>query len=81
MSETFSISLSEEQTSFLDRMAKATDLSRNSLISNAVSRLKENYEHVEQLIDEGDRDFEAGRTVSHEEVMRRAQAIIDRYKT
>jgi predicted transcriptional regulator len=78
MSDTFSVRLPVEQTKFLDRMAKATDRSRNKIISGAVARIMENYEHVEKLIALGDKDFEEGRTVSHEDVIRRTLAIVDR---
>jgi predicted transcriptional regulator len=78
MSDTFSIRLPAEQTKFLDKMAKATDRSRNKIISSAIARMKENYEYVERLVEQADRDFEAGRVVSHDEVIRRTQAVIDR---
>jgi predicted transcriptional regulator len=78
MSDTFSVRLPAEQTQFLDKMAKATDRSRNKIISGAVARMMENYEYVARLVEEGDRDFAEGRTVSHEEVVRRTQAVLDR---
>jgi predicted transcriptional regulator len=78
MSETFSVRLPREQTRFLDKMAKATDRSRNKIISSAVARMMENYRFVSQLVEEADRDFANGRTFSHEEVMRRSQDVIDR---
>lgn len=78
MSDTFSIRLPEEQTQFLDKMAKATDRSRNKIISGAIARMMENYAYVERLVEEADRDFEAGRVVSHEDVIKRTQAIVDR---
>jgi predicted transcriptional regulator len=80
MSETFSVRLPPEQTRFLDKMAKSTDRSRNKIISSAVARMMENYQYVERLVEEADADIAAGRVVSHEEAMRRAQAVIDRYK-
>jgi predicted transcriptional regulator len=78
MSDTFSVRLPPEQTQFLDKMAKATDRSRNKIISGAVARMMENYEYVERLVAEADADIAAGRVVSHEEVMRQSQEIIDR---
>jgi predicted transcriptional regulator len=78
MSDTFSVRLPAEQTKFLDKMAKATDRSRNKIISGAVARMMENYEYVERLVEEADADMAAGRVVSHEEAMRRADAVIER---
>ncbi len=78
MSDTFSIRLPEEQTQFLDKMAKATDRSRNKIISGAIARMMENYAYIERLVDEADADIAAGRVVSNEEAMRRTQAVIDR---
>jgi predicted transcriptional regulator len=78
MGDTFSIRLSSEQTQFLDKMAKATDRSRNKIISGAVARMMENYEYVTRLVEEADADIAAGRVVSNEEAMRRTQAVIDR---
>jgi predicted transcriptional regulator len=80
MSDTFSVRLPPEQTRFLDKMAKATDRSRNKIISGAVAKMMENYEYVARLVEEGDRDFAEGRVFTHEEVMRSAQEIIDRHK-
>lgn len=78
MSETFSVRLPKEQSRFLDKMAKATDRSRNKIISSAIGRMMENYAYVTRLVEEADADIEAGRVVGNEEVMRRAQAVIDR---
>lgn len=78
MSDTFSVRLPAEQTAFLDKVAKETDRSRNKIISGAVARMMDNYAYVEKLIEEADRDFDEGRVVSHEEVIRRTQAVIDR---
>ena len=78
MSDTFSVRLPAEQTLFLDKMAKETDRSRNKIISGAVARMMENYEYVARLVEEADADIAAGRVVSHEEVMRQSQEVIDR---
>jgi predicted transcriptional regulator len=78
MSDTFSVRLPPEQTKFLDKMAKATDRSRNKIISSAVARMMENYEYVARLVEEADADIAAGRVVSNEVVMQQAQAVIDR---
>lgn len=78
MSDTFSVRLPAKQARFLEKIAKATDRSRNNIISSAVARMMENYEYVARLVDEADADIAAGRVVSHEEAMRRSQDVIDR---
>jgi predicted transcriptional regulator len=80
MSETFSVRLPKAQTRFLDKMAKATDRSRNKVISSAVARMMDNYAYIERLVDEADADIAAGRVVDNDVVMQQAQAIIDRAK-
>jgi predicted transcriptional regulator len=78
MSDTFSVRLPKEQVQFLDKMAKATDRSRNNVISSAVGRMMENYDYVMKLVEEGDADFEAGRVHDHEDVVRSTEAVIER---
>ncbi len=80
MSDAFSVRLPKEQVRFLDKMAKATDRSRNNMISSAVGRMMDNYNYVAKLVEEADADIAAGRVYDNEEVMRRAQDIIDRAK-
>lgn len=78
MSEAFSIRLPEDQKKFLENLAKATDRSRNSLISTAVGRMMENYKFVLEKVEQGDADYAAGQIVSMDEVEKRTQLIIDR---
>ena len=79
MSDTFSVRLPEEQTRFLDKLARETDRSRNKLISDAVGRMQENYEFVMQRLAEGDKDFAEGRILSHEEVVRRTEITLAKF--
>jgi predicted transcriptional regulator len=78
MSDTFSVRLPKDQTRFLDKMAKTTDRSRNKIISSAIARMMENYAHVTRLVEESDADIAAGRLVTNDDVMQRAQEIIVR---
>ena len=78
LSDSFSIRLPEDQKAFLDQMAEATDRSRNSIISNAVGRMMDNYRFVLEKLEAGDADHDSGRIVSMDEVEKRTQAIIDR---
>ena len=78
MNDTFSVRLPREQTRFLDKLAKATDRSRNNIVSSAVARMMDNYNYVASLVEEADADIATGRVVSQDEAMRRAQTVIDR---
>ncbi len=78
MSEAFSIRLPEEQKVFLEKLAEATDRSRNSIISTAVGRMMDSYQFVLEKVEQGDADYAAGRVVSMDEVEKRTQSIIDR---
>lgn len=78
MSEAFSIRLPEDQKTFLDNLAKATDRSRNNIISGAIAKMMENHNFVLARIKEGEADVAAGRVHDMGEVERRTQAVIDR---
>ncbi|NJM28897.1 MAG: hypothetical protein HC855_01035 [Rhizobiales bacterium] len=80
MSDTFSVRIPKAQRVFLDKMAKATDRTRNHIISSAVGKMMENYEHVLAMVEEGEADLRAGRVYDMAEVERSSQAIIDRAK-
>ena len=80
MSDTFSIRIPKSQRVFLDKMAKATDRTRNHIISSAVGQMIDNYTFVMAKIEEGEADLKAGRVVNTAEVERRSQAVIDRAK-
>ncbi len=80
MSDTFSVRIPKSQRAFLDKMAKATDRTRNHIISSAVGKMIDNYGFVMAKIEEGEADLKAGRVVSLSEVERRSQAVIDKAK-
>ena len=77
MADAFSIRLPEEQKIILEKLAEATDRSRNSLISAAVGRMMDSYQFVLKKVEQGDDDYAAGRVVSMDEVEKRTQSIID----
>jgi len=81
MSDTFSVRIPKSQRAFLDKMAKATDRTRNHIISSAVGKMIENYNFVMSKIEAGEADLNAGRVVSMAEVERRTQAVIDKSQT
>ena len=81
MSDIFSVRIPKSQRTFLDKMAKATDRTRNHIISSAVGKMMENYSFVMAKIEEGEADLKAGRTLSMAEVERRSQAVIDKAKS
>jgi predicted transcriptional regulator len=78
LSEAFSIRLPDEQKAFLEKLAEATDRSRNSIISTAVGRMMDSYQFVLDKVEQGDADVAAGRIVSMGDVEKRTQSIIDR---
>ena len=78
MSDTFSVRLPKAQRSFLDRMAKATDRTRNDIITGAIGKMMDNYNFVMSRIEQGEADAAAGRVHSLSDVERRTQAVIDR---
>ncbi len=81
MSDTFSVRIPKSQRVFLDKMAKATDRTRNHIISSAVGKMIENYSFVMAKIEAGEADLKAGRVIGMAEVERRTQAIIDKAKS
>jgi predicted transcriptional regulator len=81
MSDTFSVRIPKSQRNFLDKMAKATDRTRNHIISSAVGKMMENYSFVMAKIEEGEADLKAGRVVSFADVELLSQAVIDKAKT
>ncbi len=78
MSDTFSVRIPKSQRAFLDKMAKATDRTRNHIISSAVGQMIDNYTFVMAKIEEGEADLKAGRLVSMADAERRSQAVIDK---
>lgn len=78
MSDTFSVRLPKAQRQFLDKMAKATDRTRNHIISSAVGQMIDNYTFVMAKIEAGEADVKAGRVVSMAEVERRSHVVIDK---
>ncbi|MFN0193381.1 MAG: CopG family ribbon-helix-helix protein [Aestuariivirga sp.] len=80
MSGTFSVRIPKAQRDFLDKMAKATDRTRNHIISSALSRMMENYQFVVARVEKGEADRRAGRIVSMADVERRSQTVIDQAK-
>ena len=80
MSDTFSVRIPKAQRTFLDKMAKAMDRTRNHIISSAVGKMIDNYTFVMAKIEEGEADVKAGRVVSMSDVERRSQAVIDKAK-
>jgi predicted transcriptional regulator len=80
VSDTFSVRIPKAQRVFLDKMAKATDRTRNHIISSAVGKMMENYQFVLAKVEQGEADRRAGRVFDIAEVERRSQAVIDRAK-
>jgi predicted transcriptional regulator len=73
------VELPEQQIDFLDRLAKATDQSRDGVVSSVVARMMDNYNHVLSKIEQGEADVRAGRVHSMEEVEESSRRIIEKY--
>lgn len=81
MSDTFSVRLPKAQRHFLDRMAKATDRTRNDIITSAIGKMMDNYHFVMARVEQGEADLAAGRVHGMAEAEKRAKAIIARAKS
>jgi predicted transcriptional regulator len=76
---TFSIRIPDEQKDFLDRLAEATDRTRNNIISTAVGKMMENYRFVLSKIEQGEADVAAARVFSMNDVDKSSLAIIKKF--
>lgn len=79
MAATFTVQLPEAQKAFLDNLAKATDRSRDGLVSSVVERMMDNYNHVIMKIEQGEADVHAGRLHNMEDVEESSMRIIEKY--
>ena len=75
-----SIRLDKQVREKLTEMAKRRDRSVNYLVSAAVKKMVSDDEKLLQIVNEGITQLDAGMGISHSEMMRRSQAIIDRAK-
>lgn len=75
---TITVRVSTELRNRLEAIGKATQRSKSFLSKEAIERFVESEEEVLEGIEEGLEDMRAGRTVSHEEAVRRIDEAITR---
>ena len=73
-----SIRLTDDMVQGLSAMAKRRDRSVNFLVGMAVKRMLSEDEKLLQAVNEGIEQLDSGLGISHDEMKRRTQAIIDR---
>ena len=76
--ETLAIRLSPEMLGQLDSIAKSTQRSKSFLGSEAVARYIKTETEIIEGIQQGGEDIATGRTVPHDEAMRRIRAVLAR---
>jgi predicted transcriptional regulator len=67
---TISFRISADKVAALDTIAKAMDRDRSYLLNEAVESYLSEQQRFVAMVNEGREDIRAGRTVSHEEVVR-----------
>ena len=67
---TISFRIAADKVAALDTIAKAMDRDRSYLLNEAVENYLSEQQSFVAMVNEGREDIRAGRTVSHEEVVR-----------
>ena len=73
---TFSVRLPAKTKALLDALSKSTSRSKNFLAREAITSFVESEAEIVEGIKQGLEDVHAGRTVPHEEVVKKSRAII-----
>lgn len=73
---TFSVRLPKEVHKLLESLSKATRRSKNYLAREAITNYVQSEAEIVDGIKQGLEDIRAGRTVAHEEVVRKSRAIV-----
>jgi predicted transcriptional regulator len=77
-SETVTVRLSPEAKARLDELATQTRRTKSFLAAEAISDYVEREMKIVSAIHRGLADIEAGRTVPHEDAMKRLRATVER---
>jgi predicted transcriptional regulator len=77
-SETVTVRLSPEMKARLDELATQTRRTKSFLAAEAISDYVEREMKIVAAIHRGLADIEAGRTVPHEDAMKRLRATVER---
>ena len=73
---TFSVRIPEETKALLEALSKSTNRSKNYLAREAITAFVQSESEIIEGIQQGVADVKAGRTVAHEDVVKRSRAII-----
>lgn len=73
---TFSVRIPEETKALLEALSKTTQRSKNFLAREAITNFVQSEAEIVEGIQQGIADVRAGRTVAHEDVVKRSRAII-----
>ena len=73
---TFSVRIPEETKALLEALSKSTQRSKNFLARVAITNFVQSEAEIVEGIQQGIADVRAGRTVAHEDVVKKSRAII-----
>jgi predicted transcriptional regulator len=73
---TFSVRIPEETKALLEALSKSTQRSKNFLAREAITNFVQSEAEIVEGIQQGIADVRAGRTVAHEDVVKKSRAII-----
>ena len=73
---TFSVRIPEETKALLEALSKTTKRSKNFLAREAITNFVQSEAEIVEGIQQGIADVRAGRTVAHEDVVKKSRAII-----
>jgi predicted transcriptional regulator len=73
---TFSVRIPEETKALLEALSKTTQRSKNFLAREAITNFVQSEAEIVEGIQQGIADVRAGRTVAHEDVVKKSRAII-----
>jgi predicted transcriptional regulator len=73
---TFSVRIPEETKALLEALSKSTQRSKNFLAREAIKNFVQSEAEIVDGIQQGIADVRAGRTLAHEDVVKKSRAII-----
>jgi predicted transcriptional regulator len=73
---TFSVRIPAETKALLEALSKSTQRSKNFLAREAITNFVQSEAEIVEGIQQGIADVRAGRTVAHEDVVKKSRAII-----
>ena len=73
---TFSVRIPEETNTLLEALSKSTNRSKNYLAREAITAFVQSESEIIEGIHQGIADVRAGRTVAHDDVVKKSRSII-----